>query len=99
MVINKTITVNANSEYEFDFIGGVISVSTPALMMVSAIVMFPMYDTAAAAVSNIAGDSFVGGNVTTTNKFAFWRAENKCRIRNNFSSNLTIIYSELAVRR
>lgn len=99
MVINKTITVNAHSEYEFDFIGGVISVSTAALMMVSAIVNFPMYDTAAAAVSNIAGDAFVGGNVTTTNKFAFWRAENKCRIRNNFSSNITIIYSELAVRR
>lgn len=99
MIINKAIIVNANSEYEFDFIGGVIFVSTPALQMVSAIVSFAMYGTAGAAVSDIAGDTFVGGDVATTNKLAFWKDGTSCRVRNNFNSNITIIYSELAVRR
>ena len=95
--MNKTFVLNGKSEYTFPFSGGTIVISTQGLQTSSALVVFPMYDDAEATVMNISGDSFIGGDITTANRFTCWRKDDKCYIRNNFSSNLKIIYTEVSV--
>lgn len=95
--MNKFFTLNSNSEYVFPFSGGTIVISTQGLQTSSALVAFPMYGDNKAVVMKIAGDAFIEGDDTTANKFAFWRKDNKCFIRNNFNSNLGMIYTEVSV--
>ena len=95
--MNKFFILHSNSEYTFPFSGGTIVISTQGLQTSSALVAFPMYGDAKAGVMNISGDAFIGGDVTTANNLTCWRKDDKCRIRNNFSYNLGIIYTEVSV--
>ena len=97
LTMNKFFILHSNSEYTFPFSGGTIVISTQGLQTSSALVAFPMYGDAKAGVMNISGDAFIGGDVTTANNLTCWRKDDKCCIRNNFSSNLGIIYTEVSV--
>ena len=99
IISNKSVVINGKSVYTFSFIGGTIAISTGGLQVSTALVAFPMYGDANAAVMNISGEEFIGGNNNTPNKFECWAEGGKCYIRNNFSGNMLVVYTELAVRK
>ena len=98
-IINKEIYIQGKGEHAFDFVGGVICISTPSLQSASAIISYPMYDDDNAKVLNIGSEVFIEGNDATANKFAAWRENDKCYLRNNFNSGITFYYTEIAVNR
>ena len=99
IISNKSVLLNSKSVYTFSFIGGTIAINTSGLQVSSALVAFPMYGDANATVMNISGEAFIGGNNNTQNKFECWAEGGKCYIRNNFSSNMVLVYTELAIRK
>lgn len=98
-ISNKSVVINSKSVYTFSFIGGTIAINTNGLQVSTALVAFPMYGDDNAVVMNISGEEFIGGNNNTPNKFECWAEGGKCYIRNNFSSNMLVVYTELAVRK
>ena len=98
-ITNRAFLLNAKSEYILPFAGGTIIMSTSNLQSAAAVVSFPMYGNTAANVFSFSGDVFIGGDVTTANKMACWSADGKSYIRNNFSSNMIMVYTELAVKK
>lgn len=98
-MINKEIYIQGKGEHVFDFVGGVICITTPSLQTSSAIITYSMYGDANAKVLNIGGETFIEGNDATANKFAAWRENDKCYLRNNFNNGITFYYTDIAVRR
>lgn len=58
-----------------------------------------MYGDTNAKVLNISSEVFIEGNDATANKFAAWRENDKCYLRNNFNNGITFYYTEIAVKR
>lgn len=95
LIGNIEIHVMANSEYTFPITGGAIIISSNTIQNAVAILSFSLYGEGY-AVSNLLGDLFVEGNVTTSYKIACWRDEQGCHLRNNWSSSSFRFYYTLA---
>ena len=97
VLTSAKFTLQSGAEYEFNInTGGIVAITTNALQHGAAILSFPMYGSNVGYL--IAGaEAYVAGDVTTTNKIAFWRSEDgKCHIRNNYSSSFVFYYNILS---
>ena len=93
LIGNIELYLPAGSEYTFPITGGMIAIASETIQNACALVAFPLYG-GGCAVSNILGDLYVEGNVTTSYKMSCWRDEQGCHIRNNWpNSGFRFYYS------
>ena len=97
MILSKRIYLSANETYTFQIIGGIVAIETDTVQNGGALITYSLYGVGV-KVSNLLGDLYVEGDVSTSSKVACWRDASGCHIRNNWNSGFSFYYSTFSFK-
>lgn len=91
--MSREFTLQAGQTFKFPLeTGGIVSIMTTVLQNAVASIMYHPYGNIGAHIVQIES-LYAAGNIDDTNKFACWRDDNGCYIKNNWGSAFLFKYS------